>query len=569
MTVNTFIKVFIALALLSVFPGLFAQGDGEVHAAYPEQHKRVITWNYDTDRQVQVYRANYDLKYKGYIEVSDKDDDITRISKNGYFTVSRIVFGNPRKIEIRSDENGKLTKKYFEGKTEGNYETKGRQWLSDILPDIVRRTGVGAEHRISRFYNKGGMDALLSEIDEIEDYSGAVRNLYYVIAVDKLDLSDSDLARIIPKMEDVRSNSTKGTLMRNLLYKYDLSVDNTVRLLETTSTLDYNTERASVLRVLNNKLNQDTRIMGSYFEIIEDMSINSEKGNVLKHLVQTNTLTNKSWYMLFESLEDFSLEREKGAVLLYSIPYLPDNESVVEAFIEAVDDMSSHYYVLKGEIMNTLVEEQTGGNKILKGNKSIILRLLATAEDYSSNSQKGLTMRKVNRMLVDDAEVLEAYADCLESVSDRIEKYNILLDLLQKQNLSKSGYIMVLEATENLVNADYQHAAGAVLRSILTNMPVDDELIYNFFEIVEAMNQNSTIEEVFRYINTNKRFAGNDLVVLKTIEAVGSINVAIERTEVLLLVQEHVKSNEQKLAYKYAVKEIDSDYLKRKALAFN
>jgi hypothetical protein len=305
--------------------------------------------------------------------------------------------------------------------------------------------------------------------------------------------------------------------------------------------------------------------MDAYFEIIEDMSINSEKGNVLKHLMQTNKLNASTYIRLFESLESFSLEREKGAVLLSAVNYMPlEEESVLNEFIETVEDMSSHYYVLKGEIMSLLVDKQTRSAGTISGYKTIILQLLSSAQEYNSNSQKGLTLRKINKMIIDDFEVFAEYKDCLESITDEIEKYNVILDLLETQKLSKNGYLMVLEVADDLVRSDYQHAAGAVMRMALNEMPANDELVYSFFGTIDKMDQNSTIEELLRFINSSSTFSKNDQVILKTIESLERIDVDIERSSVLAMIKPSVKTKEQKLAYSYAVKQIESDYLKRK-----
>lgn len=560
------LKVFIAL-LISIY-SVNVTAQTRTYALHydfeGDKREKVVIRSNDNQHSIRVSSWDYDLRYSGYFTISDNDKDILSISPNGYLEVSRTSFGNVRKLSIRSDADGKLTKKYIEGSREGSYEKEGAQWLADILPDIVRRTGVGAEHRVQSIYNKKGISGVLEEIDEIDSYSGAVRNLYFVILVDNIKLSDSELAKVIPELEIIKSNSTKGTLMREILSKYDLSIDNTVKLLQTTSSLDYNTERAAVLRLFNTQLVEDSRIMYEYFDIIEDMSINSEKGNVLKHLMHQNKLQDETYIALFESLESFSLEREKGAVLLSAIPTMPNSENVLEKFIETVEDMSSSYYVLKGEIMNKLVDYQSGGGATIKGNKTIILQLLSTAMDYSSNSQKGLTLRKVNNMFVADQEVISMYKSCVESISDRIEQYNVVLDLLEKQKLDKKGYEMVLDMAEDLVDADYQHAAGAVLRNAIINMPEDDELIHAYFGVVKDMDQNCTIEEIIRTVNEVPGFKNNDQVIIKSIESLEQMSVDIEKTTVLLLLQPQIKTKEQKLAYSYTVKEIKSDYLKRK-----
>ncbi len=107
-----------------------------------------------------VYRSSsngffndYKLEYRGKITISDDDKDIVDISDGGYFELSKITFGNRRSIEIRKS-GGRLIKKYYEGRSEVDYEPEGREWLADVLPEIIRNTGIAAESRTARIYKK-------------------------------------------------------------------------------------------------------------------------------------------------------------------------------------------------------------------------------------------------------------------------------------------------------------------------------------------------------------------------------------------------------------------------------
>jgi hypothetical protein len=534
---------------------LIAATDDGVNIYLGEENQAQFNYRY----------PDYYLKYSGKIELSINDREITRISPGGYFEVSKVSFGNTRKIVIVSDASGRLTKKYFIGKRVGNYESEGKQWLSDILPQIVRESGVGAEYRVNTIYRKSGMSGLLKEIENIERYSSNVRNLYFEIMIDQLVLSSDDLSRAIPAMRIIRSNSTKGTLMRQIIGKYHLSQANVLAVLKTTETLDYNTEKGSVLRMINPYLTESEIQLDSYFNIIESITKNSEKGTVLRNLMQIRSLKEDTFIRIFRSLESCSSEREKGAVLMSATNYMPFTDRVIEAYTKAVEEIDPKYTVLRSEVLDVLIAKQTGTNKLTKGNKSIIIQLLSNAQKYSGNSPKGEALRRVNRMLIMDADVYRAYRECYRSMNAVLEQYNVLLDLLEVQkNLDKNGYLLLLEATYKMAQDDKQHTVGAVHRYMLNTMPVDIDLINAYFKTIDIMDQNSTIEEILRYINTNERFTNNEQVILKTIESVDRISVDIEKASVLLLVRSKVKTSEQKTAYRYTVKSIQSDYLKRR-----
>ena len=569
MKASQFFKVFIVLAyFISSLNGL-SQTEIFASSFDKDKNKIVFNWSFNSNNYSFQQGQSYKIRYKGSIRLNEYDKDITSISQNGYFEVSKIVFGNIRKIEITSDQNGKLTKKYYEGKIEGNYEREGKQWLEDILPSIVRKTEIGAEYRVFSIYNRSGIRGLLDEIEEIDNYSGSLRNLYLTIMLDKITLNQQEISHVLHAMEDYHSEKVRGTLLREILRNYDLSIDNTIRLLETTSTLHTNMERAATLRILNTKLVQTPGIMDSYFDIIEDMDLNSSKGPVLRHLMQENKLETNTFIRLFESLESFSSNHVRGAILISAIQYMPMEEKIIHSFIEAIEEINPKYYVLKGEIMNALVEKQTGSPSTIIGNKAIILQLLKTAQNYNSNSQKALTLRKINSMMVDDYEVYQKYKECLNSIDQELARYHILLDLMEKHKLRKNGYLMVFNGAEKLVREDYMHAASAILRYALKDMPVDNDLINAYFESFEDMDQDCTVEELLYYINSNKKFAGNELVVLKSIDAIGMFDIEIKNSYLLEMLRPNVKTREQKIAYNYALKELESDYLKMKVALNN
>ncbi|MBN2213653.1 MAG: hypothetical protein JW723_05360 [Bacteroidales bacterium] len=559
MKINTqrFYSVLFTLALLFISQfGNAGEPGGEI--LINDDHKLII---------INKPYSSYHINFEGKITLSKDDKSVLSISPGGFLEISRASFGNTRKIEITSDKHGNLSSKYYEGRSEADFDPDGKKWLADILPLVVRQTGIGAESRIARIYSNKGINGLINEVDEINSESSSVRNLYFVIMVDQIGFNDDELKSLIPELRTIESNSTKGTLLREILYKYRLSSNLQRELLETTRTLDYNTERGSVLRVLNPDLIEDEDVIDAYFDIIDEMSINSEKGNVLKHLLSVKKIRNETYMPFFESVSRFSSEREKGSVLLYTTKFLPEDKRVIDKFNEVVNNMSSPYYILKGEILNTLLKARSESTTEIK-NKQIVLNLLNTAADYESNSQKALTLRNVNRSFIHDREILDAYFRVLYSVSSELEAYNILLDLIRKNELTESVYKDILDYVEELISRDYQHAAGAVLRECIGKMPYTDDLLGAFFSALQEMDQNSTIEEILRLLLSETRLQGNDYVLTQSIESLDRMSVDIEKKVILLRARPFVlkQKGESLYAYKSIAKEMESEYLRRTVL---
>ena len=123
--------------------------------------------------------AEFDVEYEGKIQLSDDDRDIIGISPGGYFELSKSSFGASRKIKIESDGDG-LSKRYYVGWSEKEYEPEGRKWLAEVLPELVRSTTIAAESRVNRIYKKGGASALINELSLLN--SDYVSDKYFELA---------------------------------------------------------------------------------------------------------------------------------------------------------------------------------------------------------------------------------------------------------------------------------------------------------------------------------------------------------------------------------------------------
>ncbi|MCU4174991.1 hypothetical protein [Carboxylicivirga sp. N1Y90] len=545
-----------------------------------KKYKSVVVYN---DDEV-IFSTNgndfpFDLKYKGIIEVSNDDQMINSISPNGFVEINKTAFGNNRRLYIHADDKGQLTYEYFVGKSKTSFEPEGKKWLGEILPNIVKKSDLGIESRVRRIYSSDGLRAVLDQYEEesssysysskwkfftIESYSGGSRKNVMKTLVFDNQIKDQDIIPILNEIAEIRSNSTKGTLIRYILENYELNTQQLSALLEATATHDYNTERGSTLRMFNKQYSDDFTIRKAYFDIIDDMEINSEKGNVIKDLLKKKKLSNDSWISLLNVVEDFSSEREQGAVLLYCIPYLPKNDAIMNEFRSTLDDMSDSYYVLKGEITTALLDASFSSGKT-KTDKTALISYLKTAENISSNSQRGLILRKANRLFINDEQVIEAYFQVLSGVDSDMEKYNVMLDLLNKNKLNEQAMYQLLRQVSPLTS-DFQHGAGAVLREVIKQFPLQENNTNQLFNLINQMDQASTIEELLRLVIDHPEM--NDEMTIKIIEATQQIDVDVEKAAVLVRLSPQLpgKNSSVRYVFKSMAKELESEYEKNRVL---
>ena len=528
----------------------------------------------------------YEIKYKGKITISNDDKDVEAIEANGYLKITKSSFGNSRTIEIESDDNGKLTKKYFDGKKEVSFESEGQEWLDEILIDVINKTGIGGKERILRIYNKGGVDAVLNAVEGLDknsgysyykstnfvlvyfesiEYSGFnVKYLYYKTLVNDIKLNKEEVVKVLKALPEIRSNSTKGILLREMLNKYELDSYSMEKFLDATESLSYNTERGNTLRAFIKKYDITIENSDEFFDVIEDMSINSEKGNVIKSLLAIQKLDKNVLSDLIEVVDEFSSSSERAAIYRVLLSHVVDDESLTNQYIMAVKNLSGSYYLLRDELLEWIAKGKVVSDNSLS--KSAVLNMLGIAEAYDANTRKSVALRKLHGSMTNDKEVIESYFSVISSMDHEMEQYNLLLDLIRAHKLDNSGYIALLDVVEDLADDGYEHGATAILRELMKDLPNNADVIKYFFDALDEIDHNSGKEEVIRMFCERGKIDKRTIVyLLKTVE---DIELGVGKATALINIKQVMPKGDDEITYIFnsVANDIKSDYEYNRAM---
>lgn len=527
----------------------------------------------------------YEIEYKGKIIVTADDKNIESISPDGYLKISKSSFGNSRTIEITSDSKGNLTKKYLDGRKEVAFNPDGQEWLEEILIDVIRKTGIGGKERIMRIYNKGGVRAVLNEIEDFDKSSGYsyykttnhallyfesieydgynVKYLYYKTLVNEIKLNKEELIKVLKAITEISSNSTKGTLLREILGKYELDSYATEKFLDATESLSYNTERGNVLRAYQKKYKITKENAGEFFDVIDGMSINSEKGNVIKPLLESGNFDKDILDDLIRTVGDFSANSERAAIFRLLVPIVAGDEDLTDQLLTETNNLSSSYRYLRQEILEYMAKGKIVTDNSLS--KSAVLNMLDIARTYEANTKKTTSLRDLYGSMKNDKEMLDAYFEVIESMDHNMEQYNVLLDLVRVHKLDAYGFKLLYEAAEELADDDYGHGASAILRATIKDIPNDPSVLEAFFEALEEIDHDSGKEEIIRMFCEKGKLDKRTVVyLLKTVE---DIEVDIEKASSLMRIKQVMpKDNELTYIFNSVADDIKSDYEYERAM---
>src|SRR5258706_15156964 len=154
-----------------------------------------------------------EVSARGTVEFADDDRDVKSLSPNGYFRIEEnyLLLFSGRRYEVTADGTGRLMRTYFEHDRTKPLDSQGQAWLMGIMPEVIRKTGLGAVPRLQRILKQGGPSAVLSEISRIR-YDGAKR-IYLEEFITHGRPSPDDLRSAMLQARKIGSDEEKTELL--------------------------------------------------------------------------------------------------------------------------------------------------------------------------------------------------------------------------------------------------------------------------------------------------------------------------------------------------------------------
>lgn len=149
---------------------------------YTKKGNTSVSRNSDDDKdtwRAHVSAGDCDLTVRAIGKVRFESDfsDVQGVPPGGSFILTESDAVTTRRIEIRSDDAGRLTRKFTVDGVERPWDDEGRRWLATVLIALERRTALMADVRVPALYQRGGVDAVLKEIALLS--SDHARRMYF------------------------------------------------------------------------------------------------------------------------------------------------------------------------------------------------------------------------------------------------------------------------------------------------------------------------------------------------------------------------------------------------------
>jgi hypothetical protein len=453
------LKIIITLLLLAVCS----------YTLHSQATTKIIRGNKITVKSKGKHSHNgvltgYDVEYEGDVEISDDDTDVLSVSRGGYLEISKTTFGSKRKIYIENGSSGKLEKEYYEGRKQIPFEPQGRKWLAEVLPEMVRSTGLGAKSRVDRFYKKGGVSSVLEEVGRLD--GSYVKSKYAKILLDKDELSADELSSILNRISDeVSSDFYLADIMKNSSDRFLMSDVSAEAYLNAIDEISSDYYSASVLKEAINNKNVAERHNSTLIRATRNISSDYYMSSTLTEIMKEKELTDELLSDLIMASKEISSDYYQSQLLSETLEQEGLSSTGFNQLLEAISEVSSDHYMTT--VFSKILDKQV--------NEAVLIKIIdVVGNDLSSDYYASSVLSKVFEEQVITDNVMNAFMISLDEISSDHYATEVIRKAADNDNMGEKEMIKLIEAISRI---DSDHYLSSSLAEIAPKVSTGSEAL--------------------------------------------------------------------------------------------
>jgi hypothetical protein len=403
-------------------------------------------------------RDRLKVKMDGKVRFSDDDRSIKSISRRGYLAIQEKRGGYEREVSVEPDHDGILEYDYYEEGKRREFDPDAQEWLADVLIDVIRNTGIGAEARAQRILDERGVAGLLAEIDEIE--SDYVQRTYFSAALDSEDLTTDQYAEILSAVEK--------------------NVDS-----------DY--EKAEILIDMADRVSENSTLIEAYVDVVATIDSDYETRRALSAVSIGNNVDATVIDAVLEIAADMDSDYEKAELLIEMAPYCLARRTLQQSYVDAVVDVDSDYEARR--ILTALsLEGEVAPN--------IVQTVLGIASRFDSDYEMAELLTDMAPYIAEHPGVQDTYLGAVSRIDSDYETKRTLKGFIDVAEMTDNRILAILEVVRSM-GSSYEQSE--VLKDLVDYCRGNDTLEDAFLDVVESLDSDYEIDQLYRHLYRRDR----------------------------------------------------------------
>lgn len=393
------------------------------------------------------------LEYEGEIVFTDDDKAIKSISRGGYLLIRKTTFGDRREVLAEPNSDGTINYEYRVGRSRQDWGKEGQEFLANVLIEVIRTTGMGAESRVERFYKKGGVSAVMEEVNLIRN--DHVSKIYLDALMENHDLKSKELVNVAAYItKEIDSDYYISELFKDHGDKFLKNAESTSAFLDAVARMDSDHYVSIILkRMLREDLDSDA--MAKVLKAASGMDSDHYKTEVLKQLLDRRDLDDKTVDLIVKSASDIDSDHYATIILKDALDRPNLSDEAFNNLMNAISRIDSDHYVT--ETFRSMLRQREVSDKV-------VAAVMDRIEYMDSDHYR----RVILNDLFQNKQVSEKHFESLlRTVADMDSDHyasEILSSLLKDQQLSQELYTKVLDRVANI---DSDHYKVKILKDVI------------------------------------------------------------------------------------------------------
>ncbi len=467
--------------------------------------------NVDKDRwRVEIKRDDCELTVKldGELVFNESETDITGIERGGELEIEEKENGQRLKIVIERERDGSLTRRWYVNNREQPYGDEASAWLSEMILVLFRRVGYQASERAERILARGGVDALLQEIQHIPGDWTARR--YYTVLLTRETLEPEMVARIVRQVgediesdhqlaqmliavaenqsmeetvvvayveaaKSIQSDHSHRQVLSAILQREDLSAQAAQEMLESATMLDSDHELARLLIEIIETRPIEGELVDPYFDAVRTIGSDFEQRRVLSAALHRGDASTRFLNSALEAARDISSDHELSRLLIEVSSLYPMSEQIPDSYLAAAASIDSDFELSR--VLMTLIERGNLGPGAINSVLEISLKI-------QSDHEMSRVLTAVANEYGVDAPISTAYFRAVDTIGSDFECSRVLSAVLSMRGLTDETVEAVLASA---LSIDSDHEMGSLLTRVAEQRLVNDATRAVFMRAVDTI----------------------------------------------------------------------------------
>jgi beta-lactamase regulating signal transducer with metallopeptidase domain len=321
----------------------------------------------------------------GKVRFANDLSDVQSLASGGSFVLTENDALTTRRVEIRSDDDGRLTRKFTVDGVERPWDDEGRRWLATVLVAFERRTAFAADTRVPSIYKEGGVEAVMKEIALLSG-DHARRRYFEALFKETPSLSESETRRALElagrmdsdheiaqtllaigktgklgagskayleAVRNIESDFEARRVLTTLVKSATMDANAMPLLLSVADNIESDFELAELLIAVSKRGLESSEARTAYFKAVGTIESDFEQRRVLSSILKSADNSEAVQTSLLASASGIESDFELASFLVSFAAKYPDMSAAMrESFMKAADSIDSqHEY---GRVMQSV-----------------------------------------------------------------------------------------------------------------------------------------------------------------------------------------------------------------------